>query len=166
MKKLISILIAAGIIATVGTVVAVASEATDSDTTISETATTEAIPESTTEEVTDDDDEATTENMEPSTDSDETTNSDDSTTDESTNDTTGETVEETEVVTDENLENSEAVENDSETVIDEYPEIPNTGTDRKIFPAIATFIVSGIALAYCLVKGKKNKLKKTKKDGE
>lgn len=142
MKKLISILIAAGIIATVGTVVAVASEATDSDTTISETATTEAIPESTTEEVTDGDDEATTENMETPTDSDETTDSDDSTTDESTNDTTG------------------------ETVIDEYPEIPNTGTDRKIFPAIATFIVSGIALAYCLIKGKKNKLNKTKKDGE
>jgi hypothetical protein len=162
MKKIISILIAAGILATAGTVIALASE---TDTTIPETTTTEAIPENTTEEVTERD-EVTTENMEPSTDSDETTNSDDSTTDECTNDTTGETVEETEVVTDENLENSEAVENDSETVIDEYPEIPNTGTDRKIFPAIATFIVSGIALAYCLVKGKKNKLKKTKKDGE
>lgn len=165
MKKIISILIAAGILATAGTVIALAGETTETDTTIPEITTTEAIPENTTEEVTESD-EVTTENMEPSTDSDETTNSDDSTTDESTNNTTGETVEETEVVTDENLENSETVENDSETVIDEYPEIPNTGTDRKIFPAIATFLVSGIALAYCLVKGKKNKLKKTKKDGE
>ena len=165
MKKIISILIAAGILATAGTVIALASETTETDTTIPETTTTEAIPENTTEEVTERD-EATTENMEIPTDSDETTDSDDSTTDESTNDTTGETVEETEGVTDEYLENSETVENDSETVIDEYPEIPNTGTDRKIFPAIATFIVSGIALAYCLVKGKKNKLKKTKKDGE
>ena len=60
MKKIFSILIAAGVIATVGTVVAVASEATETDTTIPEIATTEAIPESTTEEVTENA-EATTE---------------------------------------------------------------------------------------------------------
>jgi len=51
-------------------------------------------------------------------------------------------------------------EDDSETVNDEVPEIPQTGDKRKFFPAVATFIVSGIALAYCVVKGKK--IKKTK----
>ena len=166
MKKIISILIAAGVIATVGTVVAVASEATKTDTTIPEKATTEAIPESTTEEVTENA-EATTEIVETSTDSNEATNSDATTTGESTDNTVDEIIEEAEIITDENIENSEAVEDDSETVNDEeYPEIPQTGDNRKVFPAIATLLVSGVALAYCLVKGKKIKLKKSKKDGE
>ena len=52
------------------------------------------------------------------------------------------------------------MEDDSEAVNDEVPEIPQTGDKRKFFPAIATFIVSGIALAYCVVRGKKNKKSK------
>ena len=58
------------------------------------------------------------------------------------------------------LEDSETEEDGSETVTDEEIEIPQTGDKRKIFPAVATFIVSGIALAYCIVRGKK--IKKTK----
>ena len=169
MKKIISILIAAGIIATVGSVVALAKE---TDTKVPESATTDALPkaeettnEKATEEVTKNA-EAPTENMETSTDSDEATNSDATGTVEGSGDTTDETAKETEVVGTEDIKNGETMENDSEAIDNEDPDIPQTGDNRKAFPAIATLIVSGIALAYCFVKGKKNKSNKNKSNGE
>ena len=163
MKKIISILVATGIIATVGTVVVFANE---SDTSVSKTATTESIPEKTMEEGTEGA-EATTENMETSTDSDEATNSDASTTAKGGDHTTGETIEEVEVIAEDGIENGKAKENDSEKVSnDDISRVPQIGNNRRVFSTIATLIVSGVALAYCWVKGKKNRNKKMKKDGE
>ena len=104
--------------------------------------------------------ETATTDVETSADADETTMPESSEGAESTDNTDSEITEEVESATVEVLEDGETVEDDSESVNEEVPEIPQTGDKRKFFPAIATFIVSGIALAYCVVRGKKNKKSK------
>ena len=104
--------------------------------------------------------EPATTDVETSTGADETTVPESSEGAEGSDNTDSESNEEVESATFEVLEDGETVEDDSEAVNDEVPEIPQTGDKRKFFPAVATFIVSGIALAYCVVKGKK--IKKTK----
>ena len=161
MKKIFGILMAIAVIATASTVVA---SATNNEVpALPDTGTTEkdkATPEETTAEEVSDNAEAATTDVETSADADETTMPESSEGAETTDNTDSEITEEVESATVEVLEDGETVEDDSETVNDEVPEIPQTGDKRKFFPAVATFIVSGIALAYCVVKGKK--IKKTK----
>ena len=77
---------------------------------------------------------------------------------ENSDNTDSESTEEDESVDAEIFEDSETEENDSKAVNeDEETEIPQTGDNRKIFPAIATLLVAGVSLAYCIVKGKKTK---------
>ena len=161
MKKFFSILAAIAVIATAGSVVACATSETEP--VIPDTGTTEkdtTIPEETTIEEVKNDDETATTVVETSANTDETTMSDSSEGAESADDTDSESSAEVESATVEVLEDSETEEDGSETVTDEEIEIPQTGDKRKIFPAVATFIVSGIALVYCIVRGKK--IKKTK----
>lgn len=161
MKKIFGILMAVAVIATASTVVA---SATNNEVpSLPDTGTTakdKAIPEKTTAEEVSDNAETATTDVETSTEADETTISESSEGAEGSDNTDSESTEEVESATFEVLEDGETVEDDSETVNDEVPEIPQTGDKRKFFPAVATFIVSGIALAYCVVKGKK--IKKTK----
>lgn len=162
MKKIIGVLIAMAVIATASSVVA---SATNNEETpeIPETGTTEkdtTIPEETTAEEVSDNAETATADVETSTEADETTVPESSEGAEGSDNTDSESNEEVESATFEVLEDGETVEDDSEAVNDEVPEIPQTGDKRKFLPAVATFIVSGIALAYCVVKGKK--IKKTK----
>ena len=161
MKKIFGILMAVAVIATASTVVA---SATNNEIpALPDTGTTEkdkATPEETTAEEVSDNAETATTDVETSTEADETTMPESSEGAEKTDNTDSESNEEVESATFEVLEDSETVEDDSEAVNDEVPEIPQTGDKRKFFPAVATFIVSGIALAYCVVKGKK--IKKTK----
>ena len=161
MKKIFGILMAVAVIETASTVVA---SATNNEVpAIPDTGTTEkdkTSPEVTTAEEVIDNAETATTDVETSADADETTMPESSEGAESTDNTDSEITEEVESATVEVLEDGETVEDDSETVNDEVPEIPQTGDKRKFFPAVATFIVSGIALAYCVVKGKK--IKKTK----
>ena len=162
MKKIIGVLIAMAVIATASSVVACATNNEETPN-ISETGTTEkdtTIPEETTAEEVSDNAETATTDVETSTEADETTMPESSEGAEGSDNTDSESNEEVESATFEVLEDGETVEDDSETVNDEVPEIPQTGDKRKFFPAVATFIVSGIALAYCVVKGKK--IKKTK----
>lgn len=162
MKKIISILVALGVIATASTVVACA--ANDETARIPETGTTEkdtTIPEETTAEEVSDNAETATTDVETSADADETTMPESSEGTESSDDTDSESTEEDESVDAEIFEDSETEENDSEAVNeDEEIEIPQTGDNRKIFLAIATLLVAGVSLAYCIVRGKK--VKKTK----
>ena len=161
MKKIFGILMAVAVIATASTVVA---SATNNEVpALPETGTTEkdtTIPEETTAEEVSDNAETATTDVETSTEADETTMPESSEGAEGSDNTDSESTEEVESATFEVLEDGETVEDDSEAVNDEVPEIPQTGDKRKFFPAVATFIVSGIALAYCVVKGKK--IKKTK----
>ena len=161
MKKIIGVLIAMAVIATASTVVA---SATNNEVpALPDTGTTEkdtTIPEETTAEEVSDNAETATTDVETSTEADDTTVPESSEGAEGSDNTDSESNEEVESATFEVLEDGETVEDDSEAVNDEVPEIPQTGDKRKFFPAIATFIVSGIALAYCVVKGKK--IKKTK----
>ena len=161
MKKIFGILMAVAVIATASTVVA---SATNNEVpALPDTGTTEkdkAPPEETTAEEVSDNAEPATTDVETSTEADETTMPESSEGAEGSDNTDSESNEEVESATFEVLEDGETVEDDSETVNDEVPEIPQTGDKRKFFPAVATFIVSGIALAYCVVKGKK--IKKTK----
>lgn len=161
MKKIIGVLIAMAVIATASTVVA---SATNNEVpALPDTGTTEkdkAAPEETTAEEVSDNAETATTDVETSTEADDTTVPESSEGAEGSDNTDSESNEEVESATFEVLEDGETVEDDSEAVNDEVPEIPQTGDKRKFFPAIATFIVSGIALAYCVVKGKK--IKKTK----
>ena len=161
MKKIFGILMAVAVIATASTVVA---SATNNEIpALPDTGTTEkdkATPEETTAEEVSDNAETATTDVETSTEADETTMPESSEGAEKTDNTDSESNEEVESATFEVLEDGETVEDDSEAVNDEVPEIPQTGDKRKFFPAVATFIVSGIALAYCVVKGKK--IKKTK----
>ena len=162
MKKIIGVLIAMAVIATASSVVACATNNKETPN-IPETGTTEkdtTIPEETTAEEVSDNAETATTDVETSTEADETTMPESSEEAEKTDNTDSESNEEVESATFEVLEDGETVEDDSEAVNDEVPEIPQTGDKRKFFPAVATFIVSGIALAYCVVKGKK--IKKTK----
>lgn len=162
MKKIIGVLIAMAVIATASSVVASAANNEETPN-IPETGTTEkdtTIPEETTAEEVSDNAETATTDVETSTEADETTMPESSEGAEGSDNTDSESIEEVESATFEVLEDGETVEDDSEAVNDEVPEIPQTGDKRKFFPAIATFIVSGIALAYCVVKGKK--IKKTK----
>lgn len=162
MKKIIGVLIAMAVIATASSVVASAANNEETPN-IPETGTTEkdtTIPEKTTAEEVSDNDETATTDVETSTEADDTTVPESSEGAEGSDNTDSESNEEVESATFEVLEDGETVEDDSETVNDEVPEIPQTGDKRKFFPAVATFIVSGIALAYCVVKGKK--IKKTK----
>ena len=162
MKKIIGVLIAMAVIATASSVVASAANNEETPN-IPETGTTEkdtTIPEETTAEEVSDNAETATTDVETSTKADETTMPESSEGAEGSDNTDSESNEEVESATFEVLEDGETVEDDSETVNDEVPEIPQTGDKRKFFPAVATFIVSGIALAYCVVKGKK--IKKTK----
>ena len=162
MKKIIGVLIAMAVIATASSVVASAANNEETPN-IPETGTTEkdtTIPEETTAEEVSDNAETATTDVETSTGADETTVPESSEGAESSDNTDSEITEEVESATFEVLEDGETVEDDSEAVNDEVPEIPQTGDKRKFFPAVATFIVSGIALAYCVVKGKK--IKKTK----
>ena len=162
MKKIIGVLIAMAVIATASSVVASAANNEETPN-IPETGTTEkdtTIPEETTAEEVSDNAETATTDVETSTGADETTVPESSEGAEGSDNTDSESNEEVESATFEVLEDGETVEDDSETVNDEVPEIPQTGDKRKFFPAVATFIVSGIALAYCVVKGKK--IKKTK----
>lgn len=162
MKKIIGVLIAMAVIATASSVVASAANNEETPN-IPETGTTEkdtTIPEETTAEEVSDNAETATTDVETSTEADETTVPESSEGAEGSDNTDSEINEEVESATFEVLEDGETVEDDSEAVNDEVPEIPQTGDKRKFFPAIATFIVSGIALAYCVVKGKK--IKKTK----
>lgn len=163
MKKIIGILMAVAVIATASSVVACATNS-EENTTLPETGTTEkdtTIPEEkTTEEVNDNAETATTD-VETSTNADETTMPDSSEGAEGTGNTDSEITTEVESATVEVLEDGEAFEDGSEEVSgeinDEVPEIPQTGDNRKIFPAIATLLLAGVSLAYCIVKGKKNK---------
>ena len=161
MKKIFGILMAVAVIATASTVVA---SATNNEVpALPDTGTTEkdkATPEETTAEEVSDNAEPATTDVETSTGADETTMPESSEGAEGSDNTDSESNEEVESATFEVLEDGETVEDDSEAVNDEVPEIPQTGDKRKFFPAVATFIVSGIALAYCVVKGKK--IKKTK----
>ena len=162
MKKIIGVLIAMAVIATASSVVASAANNEETPN-IPETGTTEkdtTIPEETTAEEVSDNAETATTDVETSIEADETTMPESSEGAEGSDNTDSESNEEVESATFEVLEDGETVEDDSETVNDEVPEIPQTGDKRKFFPAVATFIVSGIALAYCVVKGKK--IKKTK----
>lgn len=162
MKKIIGVLIAMAVIATASSVVASAANNEETPN-IPETGTTEkdtTIPEKTTAEEVSDNAETATTDVETSTEADETTMPESSEGAEGSDNTDSESNEEVESATFEVLEDGETVEDDSEAVNDEVPEIPQTGDKRKFFPAVATFIVSGIALAYCVVKGKK--IKKTK----
>lgn len=162
MKKIIGVLIAMAVIATASSVVASAANNEETPN-IPETGTTEkdtTIPEKTTAEEVSDNAETATTDVETSTEADDTTVPESSEGAEGSDNTDSESNEEVESATFEVLEDGETVEDDSEAVNDEVPEIPQTGDKRKFFPAIATFIVSGIALAYCVVKGKK--IKKTK----
>lgn len=162
MKKIIGVLIAMAVIATASSVVASAANNEETPN-IPETGTTEkdtTIPEETTAEEVSDNAETATTDVETSTGADETTVPESSEGAEGSDNTDSESNEEVESATFEVLEDGETVEDDSEAVNDEVPEIPQTGDKRKFFPAVATFIVSGIALAYCVVKGKK--IKKTK----
>ena len=161
MKKIFGILMAVAVLATASTVVA---SATNNEVpALPDTGTTEkdkATPEETTAEEVSDNAETATTDVETSAEADETTVPESSEGAEGSDNTDSESNEEIESAIFEVLEDSETVEDDSETVNDEVPEIPQTGDKRKFFPAVATFIVSGIALAYCVVKGKK--IKKTK----
>ena len=162
MKKSIGVLIAMAVIANASSVVASAANNEETPN-IPETGTTEkdtTIPEETTAEEVSDNAETATTDVETSTEADETTMPESSEGAEGSDNTDSESNEEVESATFEVLEDGETVEDDSEAVNDEVPEIPQTGDKRKFFPAVATFIVSGIALAYCVVKGKK--IKKTK----
>lgn len=162
MKKIIGVLMAMAVIATASSVVASAANNEETPN-IPETGTTEkdtTIPEETTAEEVSDNAETATTDVETSTEADETTMPESSEGNEGSDNTDSESIEEVESATFEVLEDGETVEDDSEAVNDEVPEIPQTGDKRKFFPAVATFIVSGIALAYCVVKGKK--IKKTK----
>lgn len=162
MKKIIGILIAMAVIATASSVVASAANNEETPN-IPETGTTEkdtTIPEETTAEEVSDNAETATTDVETSTEADETTMPESSEGAEGSDNTDSESNEEVESATFEVLEDGETVEDDSEAINDGVPEIPQTGDKRKFFPAVATFIVSGIALAYCVVKGKK--IKKTK----
>lgn len=162
MKKIIGVLIAMAVIATASSVVASAAKNEETPN-IPKTGTTEkdtTIPEETTAEEVNDNAETATTDVETSTEADETTMPESSEGAEGSDNTDSESTEEVESATFEVLEDGETVEDDSEAVNDEVPEIPQTGDKRKFFPAVATFIVSGIALAYCVVKGKK--IKKTK----
>ena len=162
MKKIIGVLIAMAVIATASSVVASAANNEETPN-IPETGTTEkdtTIPEETTAEEVSDNAETATTDVETSTGADETTVPESSEGAEGSDNTDSESNEEVESATFEVLEDGETVEDDSEAVNDEVPEIPQTGDKRKFFPAVATFIVFGIALAYCVVKGKK--IKKTK----
>ena len=161
MKKILSILAAIAVIATAGSVVACASSETEP--VIPDTGATEkdkTSPEVTTAEEVIDNAETATTDVETSAEADETTMPESSEGAEGSDNTDSESNEEVESATFEVLEDGETVEDDSEAVNDEVPEIPQTGDKRKFFPAIATFIVSGIALAYCVVRGKKNKKSK------
>ena len=161
MKKIFGILMAVAVIATASTVVA--SAANNEVPAIPDTGTTEkdkTSPEVTTAEEVIDNAETATTDVETSADADETTMPESSEGAESSDNTDSEITEEVESATVEVLEDGETVEDDSESVNEEVPEIPQTGDKRKFFPAIATFIVSGIALAYCVVRGKKNKKSK------
>ena len=162
MKKIIGVLMAMAVIATASSVVASAANNEETPN-IPETGTTEkdtTIPEETTAEEVSDNAETATTDVETSTEADETTMPESSEGAEGSDNTDSESTEEVESAAFEVLEDGETVEDDSEAVNDEVPEIPQTGDKRKFFPAVATFIVSGIALAYCVVKGKK--IKKTK----
>ncbi|MBQ8767197.1 MAG: hypothetical protein IJZ16_10390, partial [Clostridia bacterium] len=160
MKKIFGILMAIAVIATASTVVA---SATNNEVpALPDTGTTEkdkATPEETTAEEVSDNAETATTDVEKSTEADETTVPESSEGAEGSDNTDSESNEEVESATFEVLEDGETVEDDSEAVNDEVLEIPQTGDKRKFLPAVATFIVSGIALAYCVVKGKK--IKKT-----
>ena len=161
MKKIIGILIAMAVMATASTVVACA--ANDETTLIPETGTTEkdtTIPEEKATEEVSDNAETATNDVETSADADETTMPESSEEDESSDNTDSESTTEIESATFEVLEDGETLEDGSEAVNEEVIEIPQTGDNRKIFPAIATLLVSGVALAYCIVKGKKNKKSK------
>lgn len=161
MKKIFGILMAVAVLATASTVVA---SATNNEVpALPDTGTTEkdkATPEETTAEEVSDNAETATTDVETSTEADETTVPESSEGAEGSDNTDSESNEEVESATFEVLGDGETVEDDSEAVNDEVPEIPQTGDKRKFLPAVATFIVSGIALAYCVVKGKK--IKKTK----
>ena len=161
MKKIFGILMAVAVLATASTVVA---SATNNEVpALPDTGTTEkdkATPEETTAEEVSDNAETATTDVETSAEADETTVPESSEGAEGSDNTDSESNEEVESATFEVLEDGETVEDDSEAVNDEVPEIPQTGDKRKFLPAVATFIVSGIALAYCVVKGKK--IKKTK----
>ena len=162
MKKIIGVLMAMAVIATTSSVVACATN-NEEIPKIPETGTTEkdtTIPEETTAEEESDNAETATTDVETSNEADETTMPESSEGAEGSDNADSENNEEVESATFEVLEDGETVEDDSEAVNDEVPKIPQTGDKRKFFPAIATFIVSGIALAYCVVKGKK--IKKTK----
>lgn len=164
MKKIIDVLIAMAVIATASSVVACATN--DEETpNIPETGTTEkdtTIPEETTAEEVSDNAETATTDVETSTEADETTMPESSEGAEGSDNTDCESNEEVESATFEVLEDGETVENDSETVNDEVLDIPQTGDKRRVLPAVATLIVSSIALAYCVVRGKKNKKTKSK----
>lgn len=161
MKKIFSILAVIAVIATTGSVVACATSETEP--VIPETGTTEnntTIPEETTAEEVSDNAETATTDVEASTEADETTMPESFEGAEGSDNTDSESTEEVESATFEVLEDGETLENDSETVNDEVLDIPQTGDKRKVLPAVATLIVSSIALAYCVVRGKK--IKKTK----
>ena len=162
MKKIIGVLITMAVIATASSVVAYATNNEETPT-IPETGTTEndtTIPEETIAEEVSDNAETATTDVETSTEADETAVPESSDGAEGSDNTDSESNEEVESATFEVLEDGETMEDDSEAINDEVPEIPQTGDKRKFLPAVATFIVSGIALAYCVVKGKK--IKKTK----
>lgn len=159
MKKIFSILAAIAVIATAGSVVACATNNEETPT-IPETGTTEkdtTIPEETTAEEVSDNAETATTDVETSTESDETTVPESSEGAEGSGNTDSESNDEVESATFEVPEDGETVEDDSEAVNDEVPEIPQTGDKRKFFPAVATLLVAGVSLAYCIVKGKKSK---------
>lgn len=162
MKKIIGVLIAMAVIATASSVVACATNNEETPN-IPDTGTTEkdtTIPEETTAEEVSDNAETATTDVETSTEADETTVPESSEGTEGSDNTDSESTEEVESATFEVLEDSETVEDDSEAVNDEVPEIPQTGDKRKFFPAVATLLVAGVSLAYCIVKGKKNKKSK------
>lgn len=162
MKKIIGVLIAVAVIATASSVVA---SATNNEETpkIPETGTTEkdtTIPEETTAEEVNDNAETATTDVETSTEADETTMPKSSEGAEGSDNTDSESNEEVESATFEVLEDSKTVEDDSEAINDEVPEIPQTGDKRKVLPAVATLLVASVSLAYCIVKGKKSKKSK------
>lgn len=55
------------------------------------------------------------------------------------------------------IEDEETIEDDSDSIKNESVESPPTGANGRVFPVVATLLMSGVALAYCVIKGKKHK---------
>lgn len=165
MKKIFAILVALGIVSTMGTVIACAADETEPETTAAQS--TEPTTEEKANDIT------TTENVENISDAPESSVPEASESDKEPVSSDIESGMETEKDAKETLKNeSEAeestdntknVEKDSQKDVT-ADSIPNTGEKRNIFPLLATLLLSGVTAAYCVVKGKKSK--KTKADGE